>query len=374
MIIVVPISTSDRHRLHEWLKVHRKLGGLTNHKLVFSATKSCAGDAYSAAAEMNDICGSTKVITMDSDPEGGWPFAPNKHFHFTAVEMSQQSEPFFWMELDCYGIVPNWADSLASNYISNQKAVMGDVVSTPFRDKDNNIVVVEDDVMVCGCAIYPAWLAQHSVLINNLVKPTQTNPWDVSMRHELRAFGVAKSPLISDFWNTERYTWNGRQFSCEPAPSKFTSRSRGGLIPVEAVVVHGCKDGSLPSLLLEGVRTVFAPKIEEKPKVSDDQSDEIGLLRAEINRLRVENQELKMVISQQKREEAGPSTEEIVSQPASPVDLALSFLPDGKKQTLKKLAELTKTDTKTLLELIKANPDKFVGPSGPVSWVGATSI
>ena len=382
MIIVIPISQSDLSRLPMHLKVLKKLGGLSGHKIVFSAVKSCASQAYAAAAEINDICGSTKVITMDSDPEGGWPFAPNKHFHFTATEMAHQSEPWLWMELDCYPVVPNWADAIASNYVANQKAVMGAVVTTPFRDDAGNIVVQEDDTMVCGCAVYPAWLAQHSVLIGNLMKPTLTQPWDVHMRHELRALGVAGSPLFGDFWNTQNYKWDGQQFSCEPAPTKFTARARGGVVPREVVLIHGCKDESLPALVLAGTERAVsvAPRLIA-PLADGDDTQEMDRLRAaierlemrvtdadrEVNRLSAENQELRMTLMQRKPD---PQPEQPPVTDITPESI-LALIPEGKKLTLKSIAREFKVDPPTIEAVIFANPTKFVGPLGPAQWVGA---
>ena len=100
------------------------------------------------------------------------------------------------------------------------------------------------------------------------------------------------------------------------------------------------------------------------------------MLSAEVNRLNklsVENQELKMILNDPKRD-----TDPLLQVTLAVTDITpesiLALIPEGKKLTLKSIAREFKVEPPTVEAVIFANPTKFVGPLGPAQWVGANTL
>jgi hypothetical protein len=90
-------------------------------------------------------------------------------------------------------------------------------------------------------------------LLMDLTKPGIWNPpdaFDVYLRWVIKGIGVSHTPLISDMWATQNYRRTAEGFVCESVDhGNRVVRERGGLVNRSAVLVHGCKDGSLAELL-----------------------------------------------------------------------------------------------------------------------------
>lgn len=285
MLIAIPHSREDAAMLAELVDVLVSQGPLHGHSVVLFPTPSQMTEAFDAAAKLSALC-ECKVAGTGREFASGWPKAPNAHFAFVChwiadAVASRQIEPgpFFWMEADCLPRAAGWADVLAAEYKRGAKPFMGRVIPTPFRDVKGNISTRTEvvngkqwtDVMMQGCAIYP-WNTVHrlAMFMRKLHDGDggREEPWDVYCRHEIAIQGMAATELIADKWRTCNYRIEDGRLTCDSCVLPMVARSREGPVPESAVLVHGCKDGSLSRIILGG--NIAAAPRNEPPKETKD--------------------------------------------------------------------------------------------------------
>lgn len=261
MNIAIPVSAHDKHLLPQFVKVLQHFGGLEDTPVCFFATPSAKLEAHEAAAALN-----ATVHTFEVDFAHGWPVASGMQFAatvFTLPRIGWQG-PWLWMELDMLPVRKGWLQALRNGYAICGKPFMGNVVPTAWTE-NGKLVVKEDDLMMMGCGVYPAnmhadeWFRP---LLADLVKAPPRNPntpFDFYLRHPMRYAGIANTGLIADMWQTCEYKRTSKGITCQPVKLDKPRRERGGLVPSEAVIVHGCKDGTLAELLL-GAAEYHVPK------------------------------------------------------------------------------------------------------------------
>lgn len=264
MKIIIPTSPADIHRAARHAQVLRKFGGLETHEVIYFCAPSVKEQTHEAA-KINGA----RVVVMDGEPQGGWPVACNQMFSAIVVWLGRtgNTSPFLFMELDMLPVRPHWATLLEKEYAIKGKPFLGTIVpygtaSSPAPDAPINYAAGE--TMMMGCGIYPPHMHADERIrwaIQNLGKQPGQQPrvgqhflaFDVYLRHPMKAFGMAHTPLIGDQWNTGSYRYVFGEMDvlqCDPLPFDRPHRKRGGVVPKEAVVIHGCKDDSLVNLLL----------------------------------------------------------------------------------------------------------------------------
>lgn len=187
---------------------------------------------------------------MAQDGFDGWPLGPNQMFVDASAAMSElQSSWYFW-EPDCVPMKPGWADDLEQEYRKDPK-ILGHIFKGGMATNGKTIYN-----MMVGSAVYPNNFmdfcsSARSLSNYNLAyrqAGTQPEPWDVRCRWNFLAIG-RDTPLIRTYWNSVNYQWRDGQivfFAKDPesqAVQGVTCPDR--MVDPCAVVVHGCKDGSL---------------------------------------------------------------------------------------------------------------------------------
>jgi len=252
MNIAIPVSNHDKHLLPTFVKVLQHFGGLEEATICFFTTPSAKAEAHEAAAALN-----ATVHTFEVDFAGGWPVASGAQFAATVFTIPNigWNGPWLWMELDMLPVKRGWVQAIRNGYTLCGSPFMGNVVPTAWVE-EGKLVVKEDDLMMMGCGVYPANMDRDQrfrPLLSDLVKPADRNPhtpFDFYLRHAMNQAGIANTTLIADMWQTHEYKRTGKGLTCKPVPLDKPRRERGGLVPPEAVLVHGCKDGTLAELLL----------------------------------------------------------------------------------------------------------------------------
>jgi len=252
MNIAIPVSNHDKHLLPTFVKVLQHFGGLEEATLCFFTTPSAKAEVHEAAAALN-----ANVHTFEVDFAGGWPVASGAQFAATVFTIPSigWNGPWLWMELDMLPVKRGWIQAIRNGYALCGSPFMGNVVPTAWVE-EGKLVVKEDDLMMMGCGVYPANMNRDQrfrPLLSDLVKPADQNPhtpFDFYLRHAMSQAGIANTTLIADMWQTCEYKKTAKGITCKPVPLDKPRRERGGLVPPEAVLVHGCKDGTLAELLL----------------------------------------------------------------------------------------------------------------------------
>ena len=271
MKIVIPTSAHDKHLLPALTDCLLKFGGLEEHQVLLFPTLSAKLDAYAMAEKLGAEC-----HPIDHDFDEGAPVGCNMHFASVVLALGALGNnlPFLWMEADMLPTAPRWADTLQKEYQAQGKPFMGAVVDTPWNE-DGELIFKSGDTMMMGCGVYPPSMERDErikPLIADLYKSGMRNPripFDVYLRWAIKTIGVANTPLNADMWSTQNYRRDGEGIFCETVDhGDRVCRDRGGRVSPLALLVHGCKDGSLAKLLLaeapaKGKANVAAPADKE---------------------------------------------------------------------------------------------------------------
>jgi hypothetical protein len=259
MKITIPVSAHDKHLLPDLTACLLKMGGLEEHPVILFPTPSAKETAFEAAEKLD-----AQTHVLEQDFEGGAPIACNNHFAAVVYALARMgnTDPFLWMEADMLPTAPRWPDPLQNEYRMLGQPFMGNIVDTPF-EVDGKLVYREGDQMMMGCGVYPAHMESDErikPLIADLAKTGARNPrvpFDVYLRWVTKTIGRADTKLICDMWGTENYEREdyekgilGRIHCQSVDHGDRVVRERCGLIPTQALLVHGCKDGSLARLVL----------------------------------------------------------------------------------------------------------------------------
>ena len=252
MNILIPVSQSDKHLLPDFTAVLQHFGGLNDHKVLFLPTPSAKEETYEAAAALG-----AESHAFNMDFQGGWPSACSNHFATAVHHLGRigNTEPFLWMELDMLPMTKNWPTLLLQEYRRQGQPFLGNWVPTPWV-VNGKVVTKDNDNMMMGCGVYPPNMERDErfkPLIADLAKTgarCPRDPFDVYLRWSIKHTGVANTDFIADMWQTRNYRREGDSIVCDAIPQDKPCRPRSGAIPPSAVLVHGCKDGSLARLLL----------------------------------------------------------------------------------------------------------------------------
>lgn len=270
MKIVIPVSQSDAHLLNGVVDVIKALGGVQRHEILLLPTRSFTNQAREAAERLKFSCRAISVATWDSDNNTGtWPYPGNVMWQHAVIQVSKQeqagnSSPWYFFELDNTPLVPGWADMIEANYAVSGCKFMGAVVPTRVKIGDNYTTdrfipgQPENIPHMVGTGVYPINV---NAATQGLWKfPKHEVPWDIYLRYVMSR-SLHGTHLIDHHWSTINYREVNGEIVCDNDPKNPFGTDHSGKIKKDAVVVHGCKDGSLAKIVLQ------------KYKVSEDQPD-----------------------------------------------------------------------------------------------------
>ena len=272
MLICVPVSSSDVHLIPAFTAALRRCGGIKQHTCLVVATPSAAAEAQKVTDCLEELSSGCKQIRLEADPHGGWPMACNIHYHDTVDYLARtKNEQFwYWMELDCTPLKPGWADALSDQYHRERKPYLGPLVPTWKVDNPgtpNERKRQETDHML-GTAIYP-----HNHHMRGIFwKHANTGmPFDVAQQYEVGGQNnqnVFNTKLIQHQWGVVNFRRENGQIVCDDRDKPF-GISYAGPLSDEAVVHHGCKDGSLSALLDDAKPVATAPQAQMDKELED---------------------------------------------------------------------------------------------------------
>jgi len=194
-------------------------------------------------------------ISTDLDVEKGWPMSPNLVFMAAvrhSVGLVSEGKPWYFFELDNTPLKPSWADMLERAYGLAQEQYgarfLGVINET--RGIFPGIQGENKGKHLVGTSIYPADFFRFSKLTKHL--PNTQLPFDVFLQWEV-VKQSRETALIQHNWMTKNYRRDqSGNIVCDPDRHADNPNYARYAQPVKdaAVVVHGCKDGSLAQLVL----------------------------------------------------------------------------------------------------------------------------
>lgn len=191
------------------------------------------------------------------DGYNGWPLGPNQMFCDVSAHCYSVNEPWMFWEPDCVPMKSGWADDLEAEF-KRKPAILGHQYEGGMASNGKMIYK-----MIVGSAIYPPNFldlcpSARSLDNYNLAyrqAGTMPDPWDVRCRWNFMAIG-RDCPLMRTYWRSVNYQWKDGKivFGAEDDEGKaiqgVTCPER--VISSQAVVIHGCKDGSLHKMAIAG--------------------------------------------------------------------------------------------------------------------------
>ena len=196
-----------------------------------------------------------RIVAQDGF--NGWPLGPNQMFADAAAQCYAVNEPWMFWEPDCVPMKTGWADDLEAEF-RKEPAILGHQYEGGMASNGKNIYK-----MIVGSAIYPPNFldfcpSAQSLGNYNLAYRSSGSipePWDVRCRWNFLAIG-RDCPLLRTYWKSVNYQWKDEKivfFAEDPeaqAIQGVTCADR--IISSQAVVIHGCKDGSLHKMAIAG--------------------------------------------------------------------------------------------------------------------------
>jgi hypothetical protein len=209
-----------------------------------------------------------RIIAQDG--YNNWPLGPNQMFSDAAAQCYAVNEPWMFWEPDCVPMKSGWADDLETEF-RKEPAILGHKYEGGVATNGKNIYN-----MIVGSAIYPPNFldfcpSARSLDTYNMAYRNAENypePWDVRCRWNFMAIG-RDCPLLRTYWKSVNYQWKDGKIvffaenSEAEAIQEVTCPDR--FISSQAVVIHGCKDGSLHKMAIAGF-----PMPEDKPVMPSD--------------------------------------------------------------------------------------------------------
>jgi hypothetical protein len=242
MLIVIPISSSDSELAETFTQVISATGENKNHTVL---VVSRPGDGAASLDLANGLIG-TGVFSkiglhwFSEDGPKGWPLGPNFYWFETIKYLTGTNNnlPWLWMELDCTPLKPGWADALEEEYLK---------CGTPFLGMHGWSGEPPVKHLV-GVAAYPPQVSDHSKLYNEV--PNSGIAFDVVCQDEFVPKST-ESRLMQHGFRTGNYRrlpdgiLQGEHLNGSPGGRQYDQPVRE-----EAVLHHGCEDGSLAKLVI----------------------------------------------------------------------------------------------------------------------------
>jgi hypothetical protein len=252
MLVVIPVNKSDSFFIKPMVDAIKAVQEFyANHELMI-VCKNNEEDLKVAEVAFNSCCNtfaSEKLVIFSNDNmPSGWPLGPNSYWKETALIVASErvNVPWIWLEPDMTPLKPDWLDILEKEYHRLKKPCMGCLEDSVVHDLDKNPVVIGKHLV--GAAIYPPDLIAYAPNIYKV--DTINTAFDVVCAYELVPHS-AHTELIQHGFRTHNYRFNeaGHIIGSE-LPSNKTVNGRFNIrINNNAVLHHGCKDGSLAKLI-----------------------------------------------------------------------------------------------------------------------------
>lgn len=258
MLLVLPFTVLDSRMMLSLAKYLEYVGPYKSHEVLLVAPQECEG----ILNEIREVIGEqfSKVYTHYLiNHKDGWPVGCNMMFHAVAYHIwsSIPCKCWYFFEADNTPIKPNWLNTISDEYDRVARPFMGVIHASYWRrgmgTPDDRFT--QDGSHLIGTSIYPHNAPQYSKLFKSI--PYAKIPWDVYWQWEVVKHAAGTS-LIHHEWRTVKYKRNkttGEIKGERVPPGALPYEPRP--IPPDAVVCHGCKDGSLMQIM----RGFFASRL-----------------------------------------------------------------------------------------------------------------
>jgi hypothetical protein len=89
----------------------------------------------------------TTLIADNCPPKAGWPIGPNLQFGRAAQFAATTTEPWLWLEPDCYPLQAGWFQAIAKEYAGCGERYLGNVYGAGTNAYLNGVAVYPADAL-----------------------------------------------------------------------------------------------------------------------------------------------------------------------------------------------------------------------------------
>lgn len=278
MLLTVPVSVADHGLIPNLIKAISLFPPGDNHDLLIIGTERNQESMGELEKGIGSWFRQSRVHVTSTNPAClGWPREGNYVFqqaaHFIIQNYPAQNG-FLWFELDCTPLSKNWLSTLSDEYYRDAEVAtragtvarryMG-VKQRTYETLAGELVSVEESgYHMAPCGIYPNDLAasvKTLMAITAIGRPfVEHIQWYVTQN-------LNETNLIQNNWRTGNYRKEGGDIVCDSKVDYGFGTKFNNPI-TDAVLVHGCKDGSLLELVGNGVTASKSPErvVEKLPE------------------------------------------------------------------------------------------------------------
>lgn len=256
MLVVIPVSSADEKLIPSFTECMEFFGPYETHDLLIVCRPSDSLYGIRLFNKTRKLFKSAEIHVFDEDGIKGWPQGPNHYWKQTILFLNetQNNAHWLWMELDMTPLKKGWLDALNEDYKRQSKPCYGWVQDTTTITSDGIVVPIGKHLV--GAGIYPPRI-EDVCKVWKYVDRIGT-AFDVLCQWELVPV-TYHSTLFQHCFRTQNYKHiaqgciRGEDHNNFPGGLRFD-------IPIseEAVLHHGCDDGSLARLLVNSPNIKFS--------------------------------------------------------------------------------------------------------------------
>ena len=251
MLIILPISQNDFNNplnVFSFIKTLRGFRCYDKHELLVVGRPSAIEYINAVYSLVEDLFPKKKIHIFEENGSYGWPEGPNFYWKQTIEYLKSKDNKlqWFWMELDCIPLKPNWADVLEEEYYKQGKFCLGTVQDTNTITKDMYRITIAKHLQ--GTAVYPPRVDEICSIWQYVDQlPTA---FDVVTQWEIMPH-TADTKLIQQGFRTWKYKIHHNPFKIQGEDNGDLGGAVSYNKPLdpEAVIHHGCKDTSLADIV-----------------------------------------------------------------------------------------------------------------------------
>ncbi len=246
MLLVLPVSKSDKDLAENAVKAFGLFPPGGGHSLLVVGSPNVTSELNDLASSLSKYFNETITHIFDTDCYLGWPTACNTYFLNTCYYMVGHNVPWLWYELDATPIKKNWLTAIEQEYNQNPVGFMGCIERAYVGF--NGVLLEEDDAgkQMAACGVYPGDITGTVVPLRGVADTDRV--WYQHIRWYVSPY-ARHTNLIANNYKTENYQIEGGEIACDSCNNTAWGNHYNNPIREEAVICHGCKDGTLMEVL-----------------------------------------------------------------------------------------------------------------------------
>lgn len=249
MLIIIPVSVTDEKLINDFSRCLNHFGPYSNHELLVVSRPSDSCHAINLYNKIKKLFKVSDIYAFGEDGKRGWPEGPNFYWKQSIMHLKHSRRnklPWLWMELDMTPLKRDWIDILEAEYYACGKHCLGWTQDTTTLTDDGRVIPLTKHLV--GAAIYPPDINVCCSIWNHVDKISTA--FDVLAQFELVP-NTHHTELFQHCFRTQNYKELYPNFVKGEDNNGFPDGLKFDMpINPNAVLHHGCDDGSLARLLV----------------------------------------------------------------------------------------------------------------------------